>query len=105
MEETKQEILDDIAAMLHLDRWHVSSGSTEPREAIIDIAVTLGVPVETDETKIQIAAKIAMAGGQRWDRSCDSSSSPSGGGGTITHEGLRRVRSSAQQILQNTGGN
>jgi hypothetical protein len=101
MDETKQEILDDIASMLRLPRWRVSTGSTEPREALVDIANALSVPVSRRSSKPEIAAAIAHAGGQSWDASCDSADTPSGGGGTITHEGLRRVRSAVQQHLVN----
>src|SRR5207237_701050 len=65
------------------------------RDALAQAAEVLGVGIGDDWTKPQIAEAIASAGGQIWDRSCDSRGSPSGGGSTVTLEGLNRVVAAA----------
>lgn len=97
--ETKQDVLDEIAALVRRRRWEVSNGSTELKDALLDIADALGVHVEQRMTKPQIGEAIAAAGGEMWDETCDSTDSPSGGGSTVTLEGLRRIRAAAQTIL------
>lgn len=70
---------------------HVSTGSTEPREILEDIAAAIGVQ-DRRLPKPQFAEQLAHALGQVWDPSCDSRSAPSGGGSTVTLVGLQRLR-------------
>lgn len=97
--ETKQDILNDIARLIGGKPRAVSRGSTEPREAFDDIVNALGLKVQPGLTKPQLAGAIARAGGQAWDDTCHSGNTPSGGGGTITLTGDRRVREAVRQLI------
>lgn len=88
---TKQEIVDLIARALGQPPRKVSSGSTEPKTVFIDVIQSLRLRVSTKLKKPALAKAIAKAAGLSWDRQCDSTSSPSGGGGTVTRVGLLRV--------------
>lgn len=88
---TKQEALDHIGALTCGGPWPVAHGSSEPREALTFAAEVLGVGFNLDASKPEIAEAIASAGDEAWDGECDSRESPSGGGSTVTLEGLRRV--------------
>ena len=94
MTETKQDVMDDIAEMLGLPHEVVSSGSTEPRHFLDTVAGAMGV-AHDESTKPGLAASIAASEAQLWDASCDSTAAPSGGGSTVTLEGLRRLRAAA----------
>ena len=89
--ETKQDVIDDVADMLKLPREDVSVGSTEPRHFLEAVAEAMGTDAGST-TKPSLAAAIAETEAQLWDASCDSTATPSGGGGTVTLEGLYRIR-------------
>jgi hypothetical protein len=59
----------------------------------------LGLGVSLEATKPEIAEAIASAGGQEWDDDCDSRNAPSGGGSTVTLEGLNRVLGASISVL------
>lgn len=88
---TTQDWLNEIAGLVGRPARTVRRGGTEPKEVLLDIVNALALPIDTDLPKPQLAAAIARAGGENWDRSCDSDATPSGGGGTITNVGLDRV--------------
>lgn len=83
---TKQEIIDAISLKLKIDRLSVSTGSTEPRDFLANVAHVLGIIEETKGlTKPEMAGLIATALGQDWDQTCFSA------GSTVTKEGLQRI--------------
>jgi len=92
---TKQQALEQLARLIDRPPRSVGMGSAEPREALAEAAEVLGIATGDDWTKPQIAEAIASAGGLTWENSCDSRDSPSGGGGTVTLEGLNRVVAAA----------
>jgi hypothetical protein len=96
---TKQEILDEIAYLVGAPIRDTSRGSTESKESLLDAAERLGVSVNPDLSKPEIAEAIARAAGIEWDVRCDSRRTPSGGGGTVTLEGLTRVRDATLRLL------
>lgn len=102
--ETKQDVLNEIAHLIGRRSRTVSRGSTEPREAFEDIVDALGLKLPGALTKPQLAGAIARAGGQTWDESCHSDNTPSGGGGTITLVGDRRVREAVRELLRRKAG-
>lgn len=97
--ETKQDVLNDIARLIGRKPRAVSRGSTEPRAVYEDVVASLGLQVPAGLTKPRLAGAIARAGGEVWDDSCHSDSTPSGGGGTITLTGDRRVREAVRRLV------
>lgn len=96
--KTKQDILDAIADVLRTGGFNVSTGSTEPKMVLEAIVTTYQLPIDLRDSKPIVAERIANAAGVQWDGSCDSRSSPSGGGSTITFEGLCRLLETAQRL-------
>lgn len=96
MAESKQEVLTDIARLIGMPQRQVATGSTEPRDAFVDVLRALGSELD----KPSLAQFIALGGGQSWDETCDSRGSASGGGGTVTVQGLRRVRDAVKHLLR-----
>ena len=82
---TKQEILDQIATLIGHVGWRVSSGSTEPRLALAEIAESIGVPISANESKRAIAKSIVESWGMDWYPTYESA------GETITRHGLSAV--------------
>jgi hypothetical protein len=82
---TKQEILDQIATLIGHGGWRVSSGSTEPRLALAEIAESIGVPISANESKRSIAKSIVESWGMEWYPTYESA------GETITRHGLTAV--------------
>jgi hypothetical protein len=97
--ETKQEILDEVAVLLGKPRHEVSTGSTELKQSLVDIVDSLHLDLDRDLSKPELAEAIVRASGGDWDESCDSRSTPSEGGSTVTAEGLRRVREAVRRLL------
>jgi hypothetical protein len=98
--ETTQSTLNAIAGLIGQEPRIQRRGGTEPKEFLTDIVSALGLPIDPELPKLQLAASIARMGGQIWDRDCDSTKTPSGGGGTITLEGLRRIRNAVRTITE-----
>lgn len=97
--KTKQDLLDEIGEALRADgAFNVSTGSTEPKGALEAIVTTYGLALDLRNSKPVLGQQIANAAGISWDDSCDSRSSPSGGGSTITFEGLCRLLAAVQQL-------
>jgi hypothetical protein len=95
---TKQEIMDETTDLLGIEHRKVGSGSSEPREFFLDVAAALRIDLPSGGSKPEFARKIAGMGGLVWDQSCDSTSSKSGGGSTVTSTGLERVLDAAKAI-------
>ena len=98
---TKQEVLDEVSRLLEGPKFQVALGATEPREFFDFVIRKMGIEVRPGISKPEMARLIAGATGGSWDRTCDSTASPSGGGGTVTNEGLRRVLESVQRFAAN----
>jgi hypothetical protein len=96
--QTKEELATEIERLLNMSHHPFSTGSTEPRSLFEDVAIALGMTPSREVTKVQLAQQIAEAGGQPWDDSCDSRHTPSGGGETVTAEGISRVLAACQRL-------
>lgn len=97
--ETKQDVIDDITRAIGAPRIWVSNGSTEPRIVFEVIVDRFTLPIAPHLTKPELAQRISEGAGISWDNSCDSRGTPSGGGSTVTIEGLRRVRRAVRKYL------
>ena len=95
---TKQGITDELCSLVGIDPIPLGPGSTEPKRLLVEVAVALGLPPEARLTKLDIARSIVAAAGHQWLVSFDSTSSESGGGGTITTEGLIGVLEAARAL-------
>ena len=93
----KQEILNQIAAILNHPGWKVSSGSTEPRNAFVDIAENIGVPITRHDSKRSIARSIVESWGMDWYPTYEST------GETITRLGLSAVLEAVKLATNQTG--
>ncbi len=90
--ETKQELIDEICRLLGIGPFTIGLGSTEPAQFFREVAERIGVDLLGVSTKPQIARRIVEAKGFEWDERCDSTSSISGGGSTVTTFGIHRVK-------------
>lgn len=96
--ETKQDVIDDIVRLIGTQQMTTSTGSTEPKALLLAIHRRYGLRIDPSLSKPALAEAIARTGGVPWDPSCDSRQSSSGGGSTITLEGLRRLREAVQNL-------
>jgi hypothetical protein len=94
--ETKQDILNDICDELGIPRHAVGVGSSLPSEVFEQAALRGRVPVRSMP---EIGEALADAAGLAWGRDCDSRDSLSGGGSTVTADGLR-VMLKALRVLR-----
>lgn len=98
MYEKKQDVINDITDRIGAPRMQVSNGSTEPKALFVEIVRRLDLGIPTSLSKPKLAESIATSAGIGWDATCDSRHTPSGGGSTVTIEGLRRVRSAVFRL-------
>ena len=95
---SKQHVVDELCQTLGLGSISLGPGSTEPKRLLVESAAALGVAVRTRATKLVIARQIVEISGLSWLSSFDSTDQPSGGGGTITTDGLKGVLEAAQLL-------
>lgn len=96
--ETKQSVLDSIAARLGVRTWRAARGSTEPKAVFVEVIRRLGLAIPTSQRKPALGRAIAEAAGLDWTTEHDSTQTPSGGGDTVTLAGLQRVREAVQLL-------
>ena len=83
--KSKEDYVREIAGLLGVEAPRMSTGSTEPR-AIFDLVnTTLGLGIEVNLTKPELARGIVESTGRSWNADCESS------GGTVTKSGLHAV--------------
>lgn len=84
---SKQRLVNEISAIaLNSKKYTLSNGSSIPSNFFIDLEDRFGIPVAKGmESK---AATFCDFFGVEWTKECDSSETPSGGGGTVTKRGL-----------------
>jgi len=64
---TKQELMNAISAAISIRQFSVSTGSTEPREFLVAIAVQLGLgELVLRQGKVELARLILEALGEEW---------------------------------------
>lgn len=95
--ETKQELLDAICHLADLDSLTNSTGSSTPSDMPRALSERFGVPPY--RSMPETAEAVARLAGMQWDNTCDSRATPSGGGSTVTAEGLRRLRLAVRQLI------
>lgn len=83
---SKEDLIQEISLMLGMSSPKVSTGSTEPKELFILINDLLGLAIPSNLQKPNMAQQIVELSGGTWSTECESA------GGTVTHQGLERVR-------------
>lgn len=82
---SKQDLLNDLCEALGLPREPIGVGSSPPSRVFEAAARAAGVRVGSMP---EIGEAIAARAGLDWGPDCDSRGSVSGGGSTVTREGL-----------------
>jgi hypothetical protein len=97
--ELQKQAIVDLISELALDgkTYELSNGSSIPNKFFSDLGLRFGVPVAKGmDTK---AATICVFLNVEWTSQCDSSNSPSGGGGTVTKTGLLHLLAATRKAL------
>lgn len=94
--ETKQDVLDQICDRLAIPRHSVGVGSSLPSDVFEEIRSRLSISARSMPEIGEAAANLA---GLDWTPECDSRGSISGGGSTVTLEGLRVIRSALTRLI------
>lgn len=84
---SKQNLVNRISFLaLSNKSYSLSTGSSIPSDFFVDLENRFSIPVSNGmESK---AATFCDYFGVEWTSECDSSETPSGGGGTVTKKGL-----------------
>lgn len=92
---TKQEIIDEICSHLGIPTFHISTGSTEPKEFLTSVVDQLGITsLSTGLDKPELGKLIVEAQGELWLPEYDST------GGTITKEGLEAIQRAVHALTK-----
>lgn len=83
--ESKQDLLDKVCRLLGIPTEPVGVGSSLPSRVFDEAAKRAGVQ---GGSMPEIGERIAQKAGLTWGPDCDSRGSISGGGSTVTREGL-----------------
>lgn len=90
---TKQELIDEICSHLGIPSFHISTGSTEPKEFLLAVVDQFGITgLSLGMDKQEIGRLIVEASGESWLPDFDST------GGTITKNGLMAIRASVIKL-------
>ena len=94
--KNKQEIITEVCELLNLRHHYVSSGSTEPREFLVDVAVAMGYQdLVSGLDKHEIGKLIVVSIGLPWTKECESN------GSTVTRAGLNQILAAVKFITAN----
>jgi hypothetical protein len=91
--QTKEAIVDAIAARLGIDAPRMSTGSTEPKEIFVLISDVLGLQIDSKLDKPGMAKAIVESAGYPWLPEFESR------GSTITRKGLLAVQHAVDLFL------
>jgi hypothetical protein len=96
--ETKQEVIDDICQLLQIPQviLRKGGGSSLPSEVFKAAAVRVGVRYSSMPAACEAIVRRA---GMHWEPGYDSRGSRSGGGSTVTLEGIRAMRAALGRLL------
>lgn len=95
---SKQALVNQISKLaLDSKNYPLSNGSSIPKKFFQDLEDRFSIPVSNGmESK---AATFCDYFGIAWSSDCDSSESPSGGGGTVTKRGLEVLLLAVERAL------
>ena len=95
--ETKADIVREICDLVSIAEYTTTSGSSIPRRFFSDLLDTFGIEDEGDS--VTASKKLFELTNVNWDASYASENTPSGGGGTVTLEGLKALRNVVVYLL------
>jgi hypothetical protein len=90
LRELKRDVVNEIRDIQGMPRISLGRGSSVPRDFFESIAREMGLPIAN--TMPQYARSIIEHSGLVWQGGFSSEASRSGGGSTVTYEGLCAVR-------------
>ena len=93
----KQDSLSRLCGMLGIAPLRVSNGSSVPSELFDALVERFGV---RPGSMPEVGEAVVLRAGLRWDASCDSRATGSGGGSTVTGPGLERLVAAVQRLLR-----
>lgn len=93
---SKQDLLDAICDQLGVAREPIGVGSSLPSHVFHTMAAKVSVP---RGSMPEIGQAVAERAGMAWGPSCDSRGSSSGGGSTVTIEGLQVLERALARLL------
>lgn len=97
---SKQQLVDVISEIADLGRtFKLGVGSSIPSDFFEALQNRFNTPRTTGMENI--AAVICLENGIDWGTDCDSATSPSGGGGTVTKKGLQQLYLAVQKATAN----
>ncbi len=97
MVETKADILREICNLVSIPEHVTTVGSSIPRRFFSDLLDTFGLADEGDS--VTASKKLFELSNIDWKDAYASENTPSGGGGTITLDGLKALRVAVTQLL------
>lgn len=97
MIETKADILREICDLVSIPEYSTTAGSSIPRRFFSDLLDTFGIIDEGDS--VTASKKLFERSDLNWDATYASENTPSGGGGTITLEGMKALRNVVVYLL------
>jgi hypothetical protein len=90
---TKQEVLDEISTLLSVQKFYVTTGSSEPKDFFVSVIEQLGIDIgQHPNTKPGLARAIVEAFGQIWLPEYEST------GSTVTLQGLMAILEIVRKI-------
>lgn len=95
--ETKADIVREICDLVSIPEYTTTTGSSIPRRFFSDLLDTFGIDDEGDS--VAASKKLFELTNVNWDTAYASENTPSGGGGTITLEGLKALRNVVIYLL------
>ncbi|MBH0110833.1 hypothetical protein I6E81_11700 [Salinibacterium sp. NG22] len=95
--ETKQDVLNDVTRMLGMRSRQVSVGSSLPSDVFAAAALRVGVAATGSMP--EVLERIVAKAGHEYHSNFDSRGSLSGGGSTVTLEGIQALRSTLRTLL------
>lgn len=95
--ETKNDAIAEICSLLNLPPYETTVGSSIPRRFFSDVLDYF--QLEDSGDAVNAARSLVEYAGLIWSTESDSSNSLSGGGATVTLEGLQQVRQAVTLIL------
>ncbi len=97
MVETKADIVREVCDLVSIPEYTTTSGSSIPRRFFSDLLDTFGIQDEGDS--VTASKKLFELANIHWNSSFASENTPSGGGGTITLDGLKALRNVVIRLL------
>lgn len=94
--ETKQDVTNEICDLLGIARQTVSRGSSLPSDVFRLASERLGLPYENMPDACE---RIVLRAGREWSPDYDSRGTVSGGGSTVTLDGIQAVRAALRGLL------